>query len=248
MPSDHGRALLVRSKLGLLRIGALLVLGFPALTGCATAGGTPTPPSGKLPRPPLEELTKVDLLTDLTARIELPGVSVLPPRGRMYQWIIGYWRHGNGDGVTIMANARGDRVLIASVTSTPTPHEEWTRLRSYGPAVFQETVRQAVTEGLVGLGRTRTVDVQQPGQADGTCVRYRVELDHTRHGTSGTEGPARLLATGKLCLHPDSPRFVMLVAGQSIPAGVAVTDSDDNELSPFLDSLQFRPIGVARTP
>ena len=75
MPSDHGRALLVRSKLGLLRIGALLVLGFPALTGCATPGGAPTPPSGKLPRPPLEELTKVDLLTDLTARIELPGVT-----------------------------------------------------------------------------------------------------------------------------------------------------------------------------
>lgn len=248
----QGRAFSARGRhwrvLLLLRIGATLVLAFTALTACATPGAAPPPPRIKAPLPVFEGFTKLDLVTDFTARIELPGASVLPPRGRIDRWVIGHWRQEKSDGVGFMANAAGDRILIALAMTNPVPYAEWKLLRSYGPALFQETVRQEVTEGSTGLGRVRKVDVQPQTKADGTCARYGVEIDHVRRVGSGAEGPGLLLASGRICLHPDSPRIITLMVGQSIPVGGEAWDSIEIEMAPFLDNFQFRPLGVAWKP
>jgi hypothetical protein len=55
---------------------------------------------------------------------------------------------------------------------------------------------------------------------------------------------------GRMCLHPDRPRIVQLMAGYITltpeKGDVIVLDRiETNEIEPFLESLQFLPLGLA---
>jgi hypothetical protein len=225
--------------------GIVVVAMLAGLGACATPVMAPTPPKIKATVPSLEGLTKLDLVTDFTKRIDVPGASVLPPHGRIKRWVIGHWRQENADGVVFGAQLSSDRVLIASLVSAPVTNQEWNVLRASGPALFQETVRLSFIEGLVPPWQMRKLDVYPQGKTDGTCARYAVEIDHMHQGSSAISRPGLLLASGRVCVHPESARAIILLAGQSIPPGGVVWDSIEVEMTPFLDSLQFRPLGLA---
>jgi hypothetical protein len=204
-------------------------------------------PASSSKMPPLSgfEWSKRDLVTDFEGRVDIPGASVLPPHGRLEGWVIARVRAEGAEGVGFGAPLPDDRFLLAVIFSMPTSYEDWRTVRSLTSVHFQEYVRALVLGGP-DSPKPRKLVVQPETVSDTTCARFQAEGDHIRRiaGTGGN-GRALLLTIGRLCVHPESPRLIVLYGGQSTPEAGQLWDHMEIEMAPFLDSLRFHPTGTA---
>jgi len=91
-----------------------------------------------------ESRVKFELVTDFSARLDVPGASVLPPHGRVDGWVIDRSRVVESDVVVFGAPVQGGRILMALIGSTRASDRDWHALGSLDPATFQEFVRLAL--------------------------------------------------------------------------------------------------------
>ncbi len=88
----------------------MLILAIEVLSACATQAVPPTTPKVKT-------LTMQDLfahvpfkptdlvpMTDYAARLNLSGVSLLPPRGRFEPWHMARWQRQEAEGVAFFSS------------------------------------------------------------------------------------------------------------------------------------------------
>jgi hypothetical protein len=254
-PADRARGLVeldtrgrrLRAALAAaLRLGVLIVITFAAFGACAPQAVAPMPL--KIPAPPLAFDVRPEPpgwvpITDFATRIEVPGVSMLPPQGR--RWVMGRFRQEPYTSVAFGARGPGKGLLFAIAATTPIPLEDWPAVRSLEPSSLADVVRQSIRQGFAVSMRLREVEAQADTRANAACANYRVEGDSLRREQSGAGQPGVLLARGRACLHPDAPRLIVLMAGQWVPEGIPLQSIDD-EVAAFLESLQFLPLAVAR--
>ena len=227
-----------------LRRGALLA-ALSAVAACATQAPTPAPPKVTIAQPDLSAMTLDPAgwrpVTDFATRLVVPGASVLPPYG--VRWSVARFTTDRKRtvGVGFRAPAQGGRAFVAAVVSTPITPEDWQALHSVDASVFGGAVRLGIAEGWP---RVRGVTVSQAGGA--LCADFHGEVDKNLRASAGVERRGVAFLTGRTCLHPEAPRMIWLMAAQWTPEA-STPLSIESEVAPFLESLKFLPLGVART-
>jgi hypothetical protein len=131
-------------------VGVMAILTIAFLSACATQVAAPDTPKIKtlklkdiLDQLPFKPTDLVPI-RDYAARVDLPGVSVLPPRGRFEPWHMARWRMREAEGIAVFSQRKGDQALFAWVVSAASTERDWRLLRAAQPTVFAEAVRLTV--------------------------------------------------------------------------------------------------------
>lgn len=223
--------------------GLLFALSLVA-AGCATTAPALTP------------------IRDPTQRLDLPGVSVLPPKGA--NWFLTY------------VPPKPDVPLVSLVTFVKKPREEpptrpadarviYARVTAADlqdpgmqappafetPAAFLDWLKQSAEKrvGEMVTGRQRLIehDATLDDSLGATCARYRRVTELPGLG-SFRESVFILATRGLFCLHPHWPRYLMDIGYTQLHLKGEGPLPLDAEVEPFLRSPVFtstRPMAQA---
>jgi hypothetical protein len=204
-----------------LSLGAMVVLAMAFLPGCKTPVVTPDPPKIMILRQLMDQLpfkpTDFGPVTDYAARIDFPGVSVLPPRGRFKPWYMARWRTGETEGVAFHGRLDA-QFLFALFGTAPMADRDWRLWRATQPTVFAEAVRRGSIDGSSDLPvHLRQSEANVEATITARCARYHLKADVNPSDfggakQGGSSGQMFVMSLyGRLCLHPDRPRVVQLM-------------------------------------
>ncbi len=219
-----------------LRLGLASAIACLSFASCTAQTPTPAPLQVAIPPMASSDWSEWRLVTDFTSRVDIRGASILPPAEYGYRWTTARYHKAPSEAIAFRADAPS-RVLLFLAASQMIPREEWRAYRGLRPEAFVQMVRQAWQRAASQYG---DLEVIAKPDVDVACARFRA--NGPWRGYQGA--PVRLFQTGRVCVHPDSPGLVIVVAGQAVPEFTAPAPTDEMA-NAFLDSLQFSPLGVA---
>ena len=235
------------AHLGILRRKALEISGLLFAIGLIAAASAATAPA---PTP----------IRDPTQRLDLPGLSVLPPQGANWfrtsvpakppaVFLVTFAKKPREEPPTRPADAR---VIYARVTAADL-HD--TRMQA--PAAFEtraaflDWLKQSaqMRAGEMVTGRQRLIehDATLDGSLEATCARYRRVTELTGLG-SFRESVFILATRGLFCLHPHWPRYLIDIGYTQLHLKGEDPLPLDAEVEPFLRIPVFsstRPMAKA---
>jgi hypothetical protein len=228
-----------------LRCGLLaLILVSAAITACI---GRPTVVQGGFD-PLAREATGVDgtdvlggwqKVIDFSSRIELPGVSVLPPHGP--DWIMGRLQKGPHLYIQFVKLDQFRQTvehLIGAGLHSEVLLEWWPSSYPLGLKLHALSYRFETAGARPGEA---DVFDGAPYMVNGTtCYRYRA-LANGLATPSSTGMRLTRHVRGVTCIHPNAYRVIRLRIFQQLPARMEPL-SIDSEISPFYDSLKLTPL------
>jgi len=223
------------------------------LTACATQAPT-SDLKLVMPAPSVDTL-QVDPpgwtpVTDLAARYEVPGATILPPLGAAASWAMARFHDGERSGVVFGSLGAEGSILANVVMSMPADRSDCRSLRSAEPDLLRATALVEIPKAFGKSARVGEIDIRQAGDPPEVwCVLLRVEADQIVRASAGPQRgiPQRgaMSMTGKFCPHPDVPRIIGVLVGQWTPEGRTPMPPNNFINGNFIDSLRFLPSGIA---
>jgi hypothetical protein len=214
---------------GVLTLAAMVFLGLPPAPPTLLTG--PTPSSGEA-SPTADDNQRVELL---------PGYSLLPPPGADWQRLprdnpsfshfqFAFGRADKNGKHTISATAFG--VMLSEAPRTPREllDSVYTAMRkNFDPARQHPLVEESSRDSSLGV----------------PCLLVHQKAEDLVPGSRG--GASLLEAHYRICVHPESPRYVIILEYSQRTAHGAEPLSLESERDAFLGSLKFTPLAPAAT-